>query len=104
MPGSESVPPSLPEAGASKPKKSSAKSSKKYVAQEPKVDRTPGGLRNSFVDTLAWLITVVWVISFGASLVPSWDYSPPAAIHVLMTTVAGAAFGGNLIKKIGGGE
>lgn len=64
----------------------------------PISERGASGLRRSFVDILAWLITVAWAASFIVDMLP-YDYDPPASIHALMMIVASAAFGSNLLKR-----
>lgn len=79
-------------------------SNRRYSSQESKGgERTAGGLRRSFVDFLGWLITIAWAASFIADMAMT-RYDPPVSIHALMTIVAGAAFGGNLISKSKGKE
>jgi hypothetical protein len=67
------------------------------------VERNSGGLKNSFVDFLAYLITASWIASFLLDMVKS-DYDPPAIIHGLMMAVATAAFGSSIISRKGSPE
>jgi hypothetical protein len=60
--------------------------------------RTTTGLQRRFVDTLGWLITLVWAVSFILDAIIT-TYDPPVSIHALMMVVAGAAFGSTLIKR-----
>lgn len=65
--------------------------------------RTASGLQRRFVDTLGWLITGIWSVSFILDAAVK-TYDPPVSIHALMMVVAGAAFGSTLIKRAGEGE
>lgn len=49
---------------------------------------------------IALVVTVVWAASFLADIALS-SYEPPAALHAIMMTVAGAAFAGSVVKKNG---
>jgi hypothetical protein len=71
------------------------------AVNKKKTERNAGGLRRSYVDFLAWMITIFWGGSFLADMTLK-EYDPPAAIHALMTIVAGAAFGGTLLKAKNG--
>ena len=64
--------------------------------------RTAGGLSQRFVDTLGWVITGMWAASMTLQVIID-GYEPPMTIHILMTAVAGAAFGTNFIKPRNGG-
>lgn len=66
--------------------------------EAPEPRRTATGFRHQFVDTLAWVITGAWATSFILDALIS-HYDPPVTVHLLMTTLAGAAFTGNLIRK-----
>lgn len=68
------------------------------TAAPARPDRNPVGLRNSFIDILGWIITIAWAASLIADAVLK-DYDPPISIHAVMMLVAGAAFGGQFIKK-----
>lgn len=53
-------------------------------------------LRNA----IGYLVTATWGVSFvlDALLV---NYEPPVSVHALMMLVAGAAFGGSMLKRNG---
>lgn len=69
-------------------------------SRDRRVERTVTGLRQSFVDVLAWGISVVWAIGFTVdmlNLFPKWDL--PGPIWGLMTLVAGGSFIAPVVKK-----
>lgn len=47
---------------------------------------------------LAIVITLAWIVSFLVDILVA-TYEPPYSVHLLMMTVAGTFFGGDLIKK-----
>lgn len=55
------------------------------------------------VNAIAIVVTCVWAVSFLADIAMK-TYEPSPYIHVIMMAVAGAAFGGGLIRKNGHDE
>lgn len=49
---------------------------------------------------IGWTVTAAWAISFVLDAVLP-HYEPPVSLHALMMLVAGAAFGGSMLKKNG---
>lgn len=47
---------------------------------------------------IAVVITAAWAVSFLVTIINP-HYDPPASVHVLMTVVAGAAFGGSAFQR-----
>lgn len=47
---------------------------------------------------IAIVITAAWAISFLYSMIDH-EWNPPASVHILMTVVAGAAFGGTAFQR-----
>lgn len=47
---------------------------------------------------IALVVTGVWALSFIADIILT-SYEPSPYLHAIMMTVAGAAFGGSLLKK-----
>ena len=100
MPGSEQPSPT-PKRRASKSPLSTGGHNE--VATGGTNERAPGGLQRRFVDALAWFIVVAWAAGFLLDIVrPSYD--PPAVLHGLMLTVAGAAFGASVVRRNGNGN
>lgn len=60
--------------------------------------RTATGLSHRFIDSLSWIITAAWAISFVLDATVK-TYDPPVSVHALMMVVAGAAFGSTLINR-----
>lgn len=50
------------------------------------------------INAIAITSLTLWAISFVLDAVIR-TYDPPASIHIIMMTVAGAAFGGTIFKK-----
>lgn len=58
-------------------------------------------MSNKLITGIAIVITVAWSVSFLADIVVS-SYDVPATVHALMMLVAGAAFGGTVIRRVNG--
>lgn len=55
------------------------------------------------INAIAVTALVLWAISFVLDAVIR-TYDPPASVHIIMMTVAGAAFGGTIFKKDDGNK
>lgn len=53
-------------------------------------------LRNA----IGWTVLIAWGTSFVLDAALK-NYDPPVSVHALMMIVAGAAFGGSIIKRNG---
>ena len=49
-------------------------------------------------NAIAIIALLLWVVSFVLDAVLT-NYEPPISVHIVMMTVAGAAFGGSVLKK-----
>ena len=47
---------------------------------------------------IGWTVTGAWATSFVLDAMFA-SYEPPVSLHALMMLVAGAAFGGSMLKK-----
>lgn len=63
-------------------------------------EQTQQGMGDRIVNIIACVITAVWAVSFVADIFVK-DYEPSAYIHVIMMTVAGAAFGKTIVLRNG---
>lgn len=50
------------------------------------------------VNAIAIVAIVLWAVSFILDAMIA-TYDPPASVHIVMMTVAGAAFGGTIFRK-----
>lgn len=50
------------------------------------------------INAIAITALTLWSISFVLDAIIK-TYDPPASVHIIMMTVAGAAFGGTIFKK-----
>lgn len=64
----------------------------------PDTTNSSGTLSTTFISTLAWGISGVWLSSFIVDIFVK-EYDPPATVHGLMMLVAGAAFGKKIWSK-----